>query len=59
MTGLKPAEGKNPNAFYALPEIKTPIVSEAINPQYPILNQIYEYDLMTEKGQDYSLERGL
>ncbi|MBP3669643.1 MAG: glycoside hydrolase family 95 protein, partial [Bacteroides sp.] len=57
--GLKPAEGKNPNVFYALPEIKTPIVSEAINPQYPILNQVYEYDLMTEKGQDYSLERGL
>ena len=57
--GLKPAEGKNPNAFFALPEIKTPIVSEAINPQYPILNQVYEYDLMTEKGQDYSLERGL
>ena len=57
--GLKPAEGKNPNAFFTLPEIKTPIVSEAINPQYPILNQVYEYDLMTEKGQDYSLERGL
>ena len=56
---LKPAKGRNKNPFYNNPKIKEPIVSKLINPQFPILSRVYEYDLMTEKGQTYYLERGL
>lgn len=56
--GLKAAEGGNPNAFYARADIKEPLVSGEINPQYPALYKVYEYDLMTEPGQDYTVERG-
>lgn len=56
--GLKVAEGENPNAFYARADIKEPLVSGEINPQYPALYKVYEYDLMTEPGQDYTVERG-
>ena len=40
-------------------EIKEPLISKEINPQYPALYKVYEYDLMTEQGQDYIVERGL
>lgn len=46
--GLKEAEGENPNPFFVKPEIKEPLISEEINPQYPVLYKVYEYDLMTE-----------
>ena len=29
---------------------KEPLVSKEINPQYPALYKVYEYDLMTEQG---------
>lgn len=57
--GLKEAEGKNPNEYYRRAQIKEPLVSKEINPQYPALYKVYEYDLMTEAGQDYVVERGL
>lgn len=56
--GLKKAQGTNPNEFYTQASIKTPLVSEKINPQHPTLYKVYEYDLMTEPGQDYTVERG-
>lgn len=57
--GLKEAKGKNPNEYYMQADIKEPLVSKEINPQYPALYKVYEYDLMTEQGQDYIVERGL
>ena len=57
--GLKEAKGKNPNEYYMQAEIKEPLVTKEINPQYPALYKVYEYDLMTEQGQDYIVERGL
>ena len=51
--GLKEAKGKNPNEYYMQAEIKEPLVTKEINPQYPALYKVYEYDLMTEQGQDY------
>ena len=57
--GLKEAKGKNPNEYYMQAEIKEPLISKEINPQYPALYKVYEYDLMTEQGQDYIVERGL
>jgi alpha-L-fucosidase 2 len=57
--GIKEAIGKNPNIFYMQADIKEPLISSEINPQYPALYKVYEYDLMTEAGQDYLIERGL
>lgn len=57
--GLKEAKGKNLNEYYMQADIKEPLVSKEINPQYPALYKVYEYDLMTEQGQDYIVERGL
>lgn len=57
--GIKEAIGENPNIFYMQADIKEPLISSEINPQYPALYKVYEYDLMTEAGQDYLIERGL
>ena len=57
--GIKEAIGENPNIFYMQADIKEPLISCEINPQYPALYKVYEYDLMTEAGQDYLIERGL
>ena len=40
-------------------EIKERLISKEINPQYPAMYKVYEYDVMTEEGQDYIVERGL
>lgn len=56
--GLKEAEGKNPNPLYKEATIKSPLISKEINPQYPTLYKVYEYDIMTEPGQEYTVERG-
>ena len=55
--GLKPAENKNPNPLFHVPEIKKPIISDEINPVYPILPKVFEYDLDTEAGRTYVVER--
>ena len=57
--GLKPASGKNPNPLFVQAKIKEPLVSEEINPQYPIIPKVYEYDLATEAGKDYEITRGM
>ena len=57
--GLKEAKGVNPNFFYESCSIKTPLVSSSIHPQYPVLYKVYEYDLETEVGQDYWIEKGV
>jgi alpha-L-fucosidase 2 len=55
--GVRPAEGENPNPFYAVPEVATPIISSEITPQRPMLLRTYEYDLDTEAGRSYTVTR--
>lgn len=57
--GLKPASGINPNPLFRQAAIKEPLVSKEINPQYPVILRVYEYDLATEAGKDYVVTRGL
>ena len=57
--GLKPALGTNPNPLFRQAAIKEPLVSKEINPQYPVIPRVYEYDLATEAGKDYVVTRGL
>lgn len=57
--GLKPASGTNPNPLFRQAAIKEPLVSKEINPQYPVIPGVYEYDLATEAGKDYVVTRGL
>lgn len=57
--GLKPASGTNPNPLFRQAAIKEPLVSKEINPQYPVIPRVYEYDLATEAGKDYVVKRGL
>jgi len=56
--GIKKAEGENPNPLFYTAHIKVPVVSpRLINPQVPVIFQIYEYDIETEAGKTYSFER--
>lgn len=57
--GLKPASGTNPNPLFRQAAIKEPLISKEINPQYPVIPRVYEYDLATEAGKDYVVTRGL
>lgn len=54
--GLKKANGSNPNPFYYSPSIKKPLVSSKLkNVQHPKLKEIYEYDIKTEAGKNYTI----
>jgi alpha-L-fucosidase 2 len=55
--GLQRAQGSNPNPLFNVYPIKEPLVSKSIHPQYPILNRVYEYDVMTVPGQLIHIER--
>ncbi len=57
--GLKPAEGPCPNPFNATPAtLSAPLVSaELDSPEYPLLNRVYEYDIQTVPGGDYTFVR--
>ena len=57
--GVKVADGACPNPLYASAVIKEPVVSKLINPQVPVLYGTYEYDIVTQPGEDYSLERSM
>jgi alpha-L-fucosidase 2 len=56
--GLKLAEGDNTNPFYEVATVKDPLISDKITPQYPVLNKVYEYDLMTTPGEVITITRG-
>ena len=56
---LKPATGKNENIFYQSADIKEPLVSSEIHAAYPVINKVYEYDLVTEPGKIYDVERDI
>lgn len=56
--GLREATGENRNPFYQRVAIRQPLVSpELTHPQVPILPRVYEYDIDTEAGQDYTFTR--
>lgn len=55
--GLSEAEGVCPNPLYAPTSVADAIVSEETAPRYPILFRTYEYDLHTQPGMSYQLQR--
>lgn len=55
--GLRPASGANPNPFFRRADIKTPLVAEGLQPQYPLLYRVYEYDVETVAGGTYEVAR--
>lgn len=55
--GLREAKGENTNVAFRRAQIKEPLVAKELNPQYPLLYKVYEYDIMTEPGKTYSFER--
>lgn len=55
--GVEKAAGTNQNPFYKRAVIKTPLLTDGIVVQQPLLYQIYEYDIQTEAGKSYDVER--
>lgn len=55
--GVRPAHGECPNPLYAPAVIKEPLVAAGLCPQSPLLYRVYEYDVQTQAGKDYYLER--
>lgn len=51
---LKNASGKNPNHFFVVNDIATPIISEASNIEPLQLKPTFLYDLPTKKGESYT-----
>jgi len=55
--GIRAAKGENPNPLFAVPSIKTPIISEKATINVPKTNPLekttFLYDLRTEKGKTY------
>ena len=50
--GLKPASGSCPNPLLAGAVVKEPLVSKELGESpVPALRQVYEYDIVTKKGQ--------
>jgi alpha-L-fucosidase 2 len=49
--GLKDAKGANPNSFYSVQEIKTPVVNSDQKPGSPVLKKVYEYDVVMKAGE--------
>ncbi|MBS9522742.1 glycoside hydrolase family 95 protein [Litoribacter alkaliphilus] len=55
--GLKEADEVNPNPFYQTPQLKDHIVSDEAELKEVALREVFEYDLETEKGKTYLLQR--
>ncbi|MGE4434247.1 MAG: glycoside hydrolase N-terminal domain-containing protein [Bacteroidales bacterium] len=54
---IKAAERENTNMFFQPSTIKKPLISDKINPEMPILYKVYEYDIDTQAGNEYIVER--
>ena len=52
--GLKLAEGGCPNELYASASVASPLVSREVTPQQPSLRRVYEYDVVTKPGKEYT-----
>lgn len=55
--GLKVAEGDNSNLLMKRGDIKEPLVAAGLRAQYPILYKTYVYDIQTQAGKKYALQR--
>jgi alpha-L-fucosidase 2 len=53
---LEVAQAANPNPFYEVPGVKTPIISEAAKLNALQLAETQLYDLPTEAGQTYTFK---
>ena len=53
--GLRKARGENPNRFYETPVIPEPLNHSEVKLNDPVVSNVYNYDLMTEKGKSYIL----
>lgn len=54
--GLRKAYGECPNPLYASANIKSPLWSKELKDiPFPVIRQVYEYDLHTQVGQRYFL----
>lgn len=53
---LKKAEGENLNLLLKPADIAPPIISDQAQLRGPFLRNIYEYDIVTEKGKTYSFK---
>lgn len=49
------AEGVNPNSFFDIPQVKTPLISEKANVEEINLKSTVLYDFDTEAGKTYTL----
>jgi|GEM_PF-100848 len=56
-TLLSQASGDNPNSFFANAQIKTPLIANSSLLHPFILKKTYLYDLSTQVGQTYTIER--
>lgn len=52
---MKPAEGTNPNPFYAVPDIPDLLVSSEVILKIKATPEVYEYDLQTLPNKEYIL----
>jgi len=55
---LKNASAPNPNVFYAVSTLKTPIIKPHKQTLTPTLPKSYLYDMATEKGKTYTIIDG-
>lgn len=53
---LKKAEGKNPNSFFEIPEIKEPLISADAKLNPFEIKTSFIYDFQTEPGKTYTLK---
>jgi alpha-L-fucosidase 2 len=53
--GLKDAIGNNPNPFYTITEIKTPLNNSKVQISPLNLKKLYEYDVITKKGESFEI----
>jgi len=55
--GLKEAKGQNSNTFYTVAEIQAPLNHSTIQPTTPDLKKLYEYDVITQKGETIEVSK--
>ncbi|MET6997614.1 glycoside hydrolase family 95 protein [Chitinophaga defluvii] len=53
---FKTAQGKNPNPFYEVPDIKTPLIADKVHLEKVTLQESYFYDFDTKPGEQYTFE---
>lgn len=53
---LTPAKGSNPNPFFAVADVKQPLVSPQAQLDSSSIKKVYEYDLATKSGSSYVLK---